>query len=121
MANVTTVNVSQLGPVQGSLASPAACVGTTQVGALAIVSSNAVILAAAGQTAASLPAGAPTGMRVTVLNAASTATSATVFPATAAGKINNGSAGASVSIAQNKAALFVNIDGADNWTAVLSA
>lgn len=113
----TTVDLSG---VQGG-ATGVACVGTTLSGALALVSSVANVIAAAGQVAATLPAGASIGTRVFVLNSAATAVSATIFPATAAGKINNGSAGAAASIAQNKTALFVCLDGADNWLEVVSA
>lgn len=98
-----------------------ACVGTTLSGALAITSPSANVIAASGQVAAALPAWAQPGAVFTILNSAATAVSATIFPATPNGKINNGSAGAAVSVAQNKTAVFVNLDGADNWMAVLSA
>lgn len=110
-----------LSGVQGSLTVPLAGVGTTLAGAAAISSSVVVGIAAAGQVSFTLPAGAAMGTRVSFLNVAATAVSATVFPATAAGKVNNGSAGAAVSVAQNKTADFYNLDGADNWMAVLSA
>lgn len=110
-----------LGPVQGSITNPVACVGTTLVGAAPIVSSNVVVIAASGQVAATLPANAVPGTKVNVLNVAATAVSATIFPAAATGKINNGSAGAAVSVAQNKTAQFVALDGSDNWLAIVSA
>lgn len=109
-----------LGGVQGG-STGVACVGTTLSGALALTSSVANVIAASGQVAATLPAGAQAGLVVTVLNSAATAVSATIFPATSSGKINNGSAGASVSIAQNKANTFICLDGADNWLSVASA
>jgi hypothetical protein len=109
-----------LGGVQGTLAAPLAGVGTTLSGAAAISTGTVVGIAAAGQVAFVLPA-LPAGQSVRFLNVAATAVSATVFPATAAGKLNNGSAGAAVSVAQNKTAEFINLDGADNWMAIVSA
>lgn len=111
----------QTAGVQGSLASPLAGVGTTLSGAAGITGGTVVGIAASGQVAFVLPTSAAAGTKVSFLNVAATAVSATVFPATSAGKINNGSAGAAVSVAQNKTAAFVNLDGADNWLAVVSA
>ena len=108
------------GGAQGTLAAPLAGVGTTLSGGAAITAGTVVGIAAAGQVSFVLPA-IPAGQSVRFLNVAATAVSATVFPTTAAGKINNGSAGAAVSVAQNKTAEFVNLDGADNWMAVVSA
>lgn len=106
---------------QGTIASPLAGVGTTLSGATAITSGIVVGIAAAGAVAYTLPAAAPAGTRVDFLNLAATAVAATVFPSTAAGKINAGAAGAAFSVAQSKSTTFVCVDGADNWIAVLSA
>ena len=112
--------VQDLGGVQGTITVPVAGVGTTLSGGAAITASTVVGIAAAGQVSFVLPA-TPAGTRVRFLNVAATAVAATVFPTTAAGKINNGSAGAAVSVAQNKTAEFINLDGADNWMALVSA
>jgi hypothetical protein len=94
-------------------------VGTTLSGAPTLTGNVCILTAAAGQVAAALPqnAAAP----ITVLNTAATAVSLTVFPPTAAGKINNGSAGAALSIAQNKTAVFFPLANGVDWAAVVSA
>lgn len=94
-------------------------VGTTLSGAPTLTGGVCVLTAAAGNVAANLPqnAAAP----ITVLNTAATAVSLTIFPPTAAGKINNGSAGAAVSVAQNKTATFYPLAGGVDWAAVVSA
>lgn len=112
---------SNLSGVQGTPAVPFPGVGTTLTGAAAITSGLVLGIAASGAVAFTLPLGAAMGVRVYFLNVAATAVSATVFPSLSTGKVNNGAAGAAVSVAQNKSASFVNLDGADNWAAVLSA
>lgn len=112
--------LQDLSGVQGTLTAPLAGVGTTLSGGAAINAGAVVGIAASGQVAFVLPP-ATARSRVTFLNVAATAVSATVFPSTAAGKINNGSAGAAVSVAQNKTAEFVCLDGSDNWLALVSA
>jgi hypothetical protein len=94
-------------------------VGTTLSGAPVLTGSVNVLTASAGQVACVLPAnpGAP----ITVLNTAASAVSLTVFPPTAAGKINNDSAGAAVSIAQNKTATFYPLANGVDFAAVVSA
>lgn len=110
----STQIIQTLGGVQTG-----AAVGTTLSGALAITAGVANIVAAAGQVAFTLPADAIAGTRVYVLNNAATAVALTPFPATASGKINNGSAGATgTAIPQNKAAEFVCL-GADSWLQAL--
>lgn len=94
-------------------------VGTTLSGAAALTGSVNHCPASAGQVAVTLPQYG-TGP-VTVLNTAGTATALTVFPPTAAGKINAGSAGAAFSVAQAKSAIFFPHPNGVDWTAVLSA
>ena len=94
-------------------------VGTTLSGAPTLTGFVNVLTASAGQVACVLPASP--GGPITVLNTAATAVSLTVFPPTAAGKINNGSAGAALSVAQNKTATFYPLANGVDFAAVLSA
>jgi hypothetical protein len=81
-----------------------------------------------GSTAFVLPKNAPVGSPITILNAAATAVTLLVYPpwdnvanAAAGGKINGGTANASVSVAQNKSAIaYPHANGID-YTVVLSA
>jgi hypothetical protein len=96
--------------------------GTTQATATAIpagVVGLVTLTTAASQTGATLPVGAAPGQTLVIYN--STATTGVVYPATAAGKINGGSAGAGVNLTTLKANVFSNADGADNWVMVASA
>jgi len=94
-------------------------VGTTLAGAPTLTGFVNVLTAAAGNVACVLPNNP--GGPVTVLNTAATAVSLTVFPPTAAGKINNGSAGAALSVAQNKTATFYPLANGVDFAAVVSA
>jgi hypothetical protein len=93
-------------------------VGTAQVGGTALTGAINNVTTAVGQTAVVLPANGAVGSPVTVV--VSTATAALVFPPTG-GSINNGSANASFSVAQNKPTLFFAHPNGLNYTAVLSA
>jgi hypothetical protein len=82
----------------------------------------------AGSTALLLPKGQPVGSPITVANYAATAVALLVFPpwddvtvAVAGGKIQNGSANASFSVAQNKVATFYPHANGIDYSAVLSA
>lgn len=94
-------------------------VGTTLAGSPVLTGAVNVLTAAAGNVACALPANA--GGAITVLNTAASAVALTVFPPTAAGKINNGSAGAALSIAQNKTATFYPLANGIDYAAVVSA
>ena len=75
------------------------------------------ITTSVGETGVKLPEKYQPGVPVFLLNL--TATAALVFPGNSTQKINNGSAGASVSLAQNKPAL-ATFDGT-NWLLVIGA
>lgn len=94
-------------------------VGTALAGSPVLVNGVNRVPAAAGNTAVRLPefAAGP----VVVHNNAGTATAATVFPPTAVGTINGGSAGASFSVAQNARAVFFPHPNGVDYTAILSA
>jgi len=81
-----------------------------------------------GSTALVLPKNGSVGSPITIVNHAATAVALLVFPpwdavagAAAGGKINNGTANASFSVAQNKAATFYPHPNGNDYTAVLSA
>jgi hypothetical protein len=87
-----------------------------------------VTVPVAGSTAVRLPLNQALGSPITVVNHAATAVTLLVFPpwnagtgAAAGGKINNGSANASVSVAQGKSAVFYPHPNGVDYTAVLSA
>jgi hypothetical protein len=89
-------------------------VGTTRSGAPVLTGAvNACPAAAALPARAAGP--------IVVLNTAGTATALTVVPPTSAGKINNGSAGASVSVSQGKSAVFYPMANGVDYVAVISA
>ena len=90
-----------------------ACVGTSLSGALQLSFDINQVSTASGQTACKLPANADPGDTIYVFN--TSATAALVFPNTSAGTINGGSAGASISVAQNVLVQLVNIGGGDVW------
>jgi len=96
-------------------------VGTTLVqGTTPVLTGFVNVLAAsAGQVACALPANA--NGAITVLNTAASAVALAVFPPTAAGRINNGSAGAALSVAQNKTATFYPLANGVDYAAVVSA
>lgn len=93
--------------------------GTTLAGAALLTAGINRTPAAAGQVAVRLPdfSAGP----VIVHNNAGTATAATVFPPTALGTINGGSAGAAFSVAQNARAVFFPHPNGVDYTAILSA
>lgn len=87
-----------------------------------------VTVPVAGSTAFRLPKNHPVGSPITIANYAATAVTLLVFPpwdeeaaAVAGGKINNGSANASFSVAQNKVAVFHPHPNGIDYSAVLSA
>lgn len=99
---------------------------TLVAGTTELTGSHNVVVPVAGSTAVRLPmrAAAP----ITVVNHAATAVTLLVFPpwntatsAAAGGKINNGSADASFSVAQNKSAMFIPHPNGVDYTAILSA
>ncbi len=96
-----------------------AAVGTTLAGGAALTGAINNVTTSAGQVSAVLPQNHPVGSPIVVV--VSTATSGTVFPPTAAGKINNGSAGAAFTVAQNKPTVFFAHPNGIDYTAVLSA
>jgi hypothetical protein len=92
-------------------------VGTTLSGGAAITALHTNGTTSAGQVSFVLPA-LGEGEEVTFI--CTTATSATVFPNTASGTINGGSAGAAVTCAQSKPVYFRSL-GSDKWLAVIGA
>jgi len=94
-------------------------VGTTLSSAPVLTGAVNACPAAASNTAVALPARA--AGPIVVLNTAGTATALTVFPPTSAGKINNGSAGAPVSVNQSKSAVFYPMANGVDYVAVISA
>lgn len=81
-----------------------------------------------GSTALVLPQNQPVGAPITVANYAATAVALLVFPpfndttgSAAGGKINNGTANASFSVAQGKVATFYPLPGGVDYAAILSA
>ncbi len=93
-------------------------VGTAQTGAAALTGAINNVTTAVGQTAVALPSKHAVGSPIIVVNASATA--ALVFPPSG-GKINNGSADASFSVAQNKPTVFFAHPNGVDFTAVLSA
>lgn len=75
------------------------------------------VTTATGETGVKLPSNYTVGVPIVVLTLS--ATTALLFPGTAAQKINNGSAGASVNVAQSKAAVCY-FDGT-NWVVTVGA
>ena len=96
--------------------------GSTLGTALALNARTNVISTAAASTGVALPAGAPAGDIVFVSNNGANALS--VYPATSAGTINGGSAGAAVSLAvttyKTKNSLFLCL-GSDTWIQFVGA
>lgn len=88
-------------------------------GATALTGGINLVSAAASLDSYALPAQLPLGAPLIVTNVSAVA--AKVFPAAAA-QVNGGTAGASVSVAANKSAVFyyvgVNTSGAPQWSAV---
>lgn len=76
-----------------------------------------IVTTAVGETAVVLPQNCGSWLLVRVTSA----TAGLVFPPTALGTINGGSAGASFSVAQNKPTLFLCHPNGIDYTAVLSA
>lgn len=91
--------------------------GTSLVGATPLLNGINILTTAASQTAGLLPQN--NGAPIIVRN--NTATAALIFPPTALGSINGGSAGASFSVAQNKPTVFYPHPNGIDYTAVLSA
>ena len=96
--------------------------GSTLATATPLTGRTNVVGTAAASTGVSLPAGAPVGDIVFVSNGGANALS--VYPASAAGTINGGTAGAAVSLAvttyKTKNALFL-CTGADTWIQYVGA
>lgn len=91
--------------------------GTTLATALQLIAYVNRISTAAASTGVSLPNNNfALGTEVKVRNDGANAI--TVYPATAGGKINGGSAGAGVSVAAASSRIFVQTSVADNWIAV---
>jgi hypothetical protein len=91
--------------------------GTTLATALQLIAYVNRISTAAASTGVSLPNNSfALGTEVKVRNDGANAI--TVYPATALGKINGGSAGAGVSVAAASSRIFVQTATADNWIAV---
>lgn len=90
-----------------------ACVGTSLATALQLTADVNQVSTSSGQTACKLDPNAQPSDRCLVFNTSST--TALLFPGTATGTINGGSAGASISVAQNVAVEVVNIGGGDVW------
>jgi hypothetical protein len=87
-----------------------------------------VAIPVAGSTAMRLSKGAQVGSPIVIANHAATAVTLLVFPpwdsaaaAAAGGKINNGSANASFSVAQNKTAVFYPHDNGIDFSAIVIA
>ena len=110
-----------------------AIVGNPTVGLTATGNSLATALAAPSDFLVFSTTAASTGVRLPAFTAATGpaygdvftvvndgASTLSVYPGTAAGKIQNGSAGAAFSVATNKVAHFF-YKGTDQWAAILSA
>lgn len=94
--------------------------GMTNLATSFKITTDIVSVTTSGATgnAMALPAGAAVGDTVVVGNL--TANALSILPATAAGKINAGAAGAAFAQTASKNASYLCI-GNDNWLAVLSA
>ena len=96
--------------------------GSTLATALPLNARTNIVGTVAASTGVALPLGAPVGDIVFVSNGGANALS--VYPATAAGVINGGSAGAAVSLAtttyKTKNSLFLCL-GNDNWVSYVGA
>lgn len=92
-------------------ATTALATGTALTGGINLVTTSA------GQTAVVLPSTHPIGSPIVVLTLS--ATTALLFPGTSSQTINGGSAGASVGVAQAKAAICY-FDGT-NWVVTVGA
>jgi hypothetical protein len=104
-------------------------VATTQVtGASRLTAGFTRAIPIAGSTAVLLPMNQSLNSPIVVNNSAATAVTLLVFPpwndttsAASGGKIQNGSANASFSVAQNKTAIFYPHPNGVDYSAVLSA
>jgi hypothetical protein len=105
------LGTSKLGAAELSYAAINAA-GSTQANATAITSAVALVDAADGTKGVRLPASAA-GKVVFVINKVAATHALKVYPATG-GKIDGGSANASVNVAAAKRAVFLG-DGADWW------
>ena|SRR6266436_5176522 len=92
--------------------------GTAQVGAKSLIGDNVELSVSAGQTAVVLPTVQAVAEPVFVVNASATATAALVF--VPSGHTLNGTANASLSVAQNKAAIFWQYKS-KFWASILTA
>lgn len=97
-------------------------------GTTTVTGGTNVMIPIAGSTAVALPKGAQVGSPIVIVNHAASAVTLLVFPpwdsvanAAAGGKINNGSANASVSVAQNKTAVFYPHDNGIDFSYVVLA
>lgn len=117
-----------VGGVEGAVApnaqatAPVNGVGTTYVAGTTPVLTGGVNLVngQTGQTAVALPVSWPLGSQIVVSNTGAAA--ALVFPGAATHKINGGTAGASYSVAAQKAVTFyyagTDTSGVPQWVAV---
>lgn len=103
--------------IGGTVSNNLTAAGSTQGTALAVTDDVNISTTTALSTGVILPATLAAGDTMTVANYGANALA--VYPPTG-GKINNGSANASVSVAANKSGVFVSIDGT-NFIGVLSA
>lgn len=94
-------------------------VGTALSGAPTLTGAVNTCTAASGNTAVALPQNASAA--VVVNNTAATSVALLVYPPTSAGKINSGSAGASLSVAQNLTAVFYPLANGIDYVAILTA
>jgi hypothetical protein len=106
-----------LANLMGDQVSTVAGVGTAQAGAAALGTSITLLTTAASQTAFVLPAAAQLLNGYLVSN--TSATTALIFPPTG-GAIDQGSANASVSVAQNKTRILIRTS-ANVWISLSGA
>lgn len=86
-------------------------IGTAQAGAAVIGTSVTLGVPTTGQTAYSLPSGVAMNKEFYFFNQAATAVTALIYPPQGGGTLN-ASTSAAVSVAQNKAAMFMLVAGA---------
>jgi hypothetical protein len=103
------------GTAAGTNSLTVAAAGTDLATATPLVNGLNLVATGTASTAdgVRLPAGAAVGDVVAVFNTVN-AVPVDVWPATSAGKINDGSAGAAVTLAANFGCLFISL-GSENW------
>ncbi len=119
MVNIMA-NIMQNARFVGGHETAVAAAGTDLATATGLTGAINVVTSATGTTAdgVRLPADYADGDLLLIINA--TAVALDVFPPTAAGKINGGSAGAAKALAANMSGLYISM-GDGHWGAVLSA